>query len=117
MVAATLDGVLHLAHQGLSNPLVLTETFSLSGLLTPLKPISYDQKLDKSTNSGYGTVAQAGGSSQRPIHGVLQRPGGAMAMATRQGQVLLLFQSDEDQQMRMCVGRYTTEGGVEGAGR
>src|SRR5450755_195885 len=38
---ATLDGVMHLVHPGVTNPLLLTETFSISGVMTPAKPVSY----------------------------------------------------------------------------
>ena len=32
MAVATLDGVMHLVHPGPANPLLLTETFSISGV-------------------------------------------------------------------------------------
>ncbi len=40
LAAATLDGVLHLVFGGIENPLLFTATFSLAGLMTPLRPVS-----------------------------------------------------------------------------
>jgi hypothetical protein len=39
--AATLDGVIHLAHPQPTGPQVMTETFSLSGIMTPKNPIAW----------------------------------------------------------------------------
>ncbi len=41
MAVATLDGVMHLVHPGPGNPLLLTETFSIAGVMTPSQPVSY----------------------------------------------------------------------------
>jgi hypothetical protein len=76
MAVATLDGVMHLVHPGISNPLLLTETFSLSGLMTPLKPVSY--------KSRFGTLAEAGWSRQSPIFEARCGPDGAHLTYARQ---------------------------------
>ena len=105
-VAATLDGVIHLAHPGVSNPLVLTETFSLSGIMTPLEPISYDKSDETTTSNGYGTLAQAGWSRQTPINGVYHHAARAMAMARVGSEVVLFFAPDARDRIQMCSGRY-----------
>ncbi len=104
-VTSTLDGVIHLAHSGISNPLVLTESFSLSGIMTPLKPISYNKSDQTTTNNGYGTLAQAGWSRQTPINGVYN-PGSSMTMACLGSKVILLFQPKTSGDIQMCVGKY-----------
>ena len=55
----------HLAHPGAGNPLLLTETFSISGLMTPAKPVSY-KNASADVNNGFGTLAEAGGGRSRP---------------------------------------------------
>ena len=105
-VAATLDGVIHLAHPGVSNPLVLTETFSLSGIMTPLEPISYGKSDETTTSNGYGTLAQAGWSRQTPINGVYHHATRAMAMARVGSEVVLFFGPDAGDRIQMCSGRY-----------
>ena len=66
MAIATLDGVMHLAHPGVGNPLLLTETFSLSGLMTPLKPVSY-KSADSDVSNGFGTLVEAGWSKHSSV--------------------------------------------------
>lgn len=105
LAAATLDGVIHLAHPGVSNPLVLTEEFSVSGVMTAVKPVSYKASDAKKTSNGYGTLAEAGWSTQKPINGVYNHSGGAMAMAHLGSEVVLAFQPDASGQVFMCVGR------------
>lgn len=41
LAAATLDGVIHLAHPQPQGAQVMTETFSLSGIMTPKNPVSW----------------------------------------------------------------------------
>jgi hypothetical protein len=41
LAAATLDGVIHLAHPRVNDPHVMTETFAQSGILTPAHPVSW----------------------------------------------------------------------------
>lgn len=41
LAAATLDGVIHLAHPRVKDPHVMTETFAQSGILTPANPVSW----------------------------------------------------------------------------
>lgn len=41
LAAATLDGVIHLAHPRPKDPQVVTEAFALSGVMTPANPVSW----------------------------------------------------------------------------
>lgn len=74
---ATLDGVMHLVHPGAGNPLLLTETFSISGVMTPAKPVSY-KNYSQDVNNGFGTLAEAGWSHQSPIFDARCEPDGAV---------------------------------------
>lgn len=103
IACATLDGVMHLVQLGVGNELALTETFSIHGLMTPEQPISYDPDQSSKTNSGYGTLAQAGWSEQSAIHGVYVK--GSMAMATHDDEVLLIYNAGEGQ-LRFIRGGY-----------
>lgn len=103
LTAATLDGVLHLAHPGVNNDLMLTEEFSIHGVMTPELPISYDPKETKTTNTGYGTLAEAGWSVQKPINGAFVS--NVSTMATVDGEVILLY-DNEDGHLDMVRGGY-----------
>ncbi len=81
MAIATLDGVMHLVHPGVSNPLLLTETFSISGVMTPAKPVSY-KNAAPDVNNGFGTLAEAGWSHQSPIFDARCETGGALGRWT-----------------------------------
>lgn len=103
LTAATLDGVLHLAHPGVNNDLMLTEEFSIHGVMTPELPISYDPKETNTTNTGYGTLAEAGWSVQKPINGAFVS--NVSTMATVDGEVILLY-DNEDGHLDMVRGGY-----------
>ncbi len=105
MAIATLDGVMHLVHPGVSNPLLLTETFSLSGLMTPLKPVSY-KSADSDVNNGFGTLAEAGWSKQSPIFDARCAPGGALAMGRAGSQILLLYRAGAGSPVWLHEGQY-----------
>jgi hypothetical protein len=105
MAIATLDGVMHLVHPGVSNPLLLTETFSLSGLMTPLKPVSY-KSADTDVNNGFGTLAEAGWSKQSPIFDARCAPGGALAMGRAGSQILLLYRAGAGSPVCLHEGQY-----------
>ncbi len=91
LACATLDGVMHLVHPGVSNSLMLTESFSIHGLMTPEKPISYDPGQASTTNSGYGTLVQAGWSEQSAIHGANVK--NTAAMCQLDDELIILFGS------------------------
>jgi hypothetical protein len=105
LAVATLDGVVHLAHPGVDTPGVTTETFSLSGVLTPVNPVSYSQQDAPTSCNGYGTLAQAGWSRQVRIPRV--KASGAMAMARFDERLALLFQHRAGGSLRMVLGGYS----------
>ena len=102
---ATLDGVMHLAHPGVGNPLLLTETFSISGMMTPAKPVSY-KNAAADVNNGFGTLAEAGWSKQTPIFDARCGPGGALAMGRAGSQILLVYRANAGSCVRLLEGQY-----------
>ena len=70
---------------------------------------SYNASDEKTTSNGYGTLAQAGWSKQKPINGVFKQPDDAIAMAEFDSQIVLLFQPDGEREIQMCVGQYISE--------
>jgi hypothetical protein len=109
IATATLDGVLHLVHAGAESPALITETFSVAGLLTPKNPVSYQSKDYLNTNDGFGTLAQAGWSRPATIYGAFCPPSGALAMGRAGDELVLLFQREAGGPVQMCVGRYEVE--------
>ncbi|MGZ4790463.1 MAG: alkaline phosphatase family protein [Ilumatobacteraceae bacterium] len=106
MVLATLDGVMHLVHPGPANAQLLTETFSIAGLMTPSQPVSY-KRGDKSTASnGFGTLAEAGWSRQQPIFGARCETDGALAFGRNGDDVFLLSRPTAGAPVEMRLGRY-----------
>jgi hypothetical protein len=105
MAIATLDGVMHLAHPGTGNPLLLTETFSISGLMTPAKPVSY-KSADVDVNNGFGTLAEAGWSQQSPLFDAHCEPGGALAMGRAGSEILMLYRAKPGSCVQMLAGQY-----------
>lgn len=102
--AATLDGVIHLAHGATSGSDVTTETFSISGIFTPQYAV-VDQKVSNTSGSnGWGTLAEAGWSLQVPIEGA--DAGGAMVMARFGSNLALLSQASSGGKVRMSLGCY-----------
>ncbi|WP_420384658.1 alkaline phosphatase family protein [Roseivirga sp.] len=103
MACATLDGVMHLCHNGVSNELILTEEFSIHGIMTPEQPISYDVNQSATTNSGYGTLAQAGWSEQTAITGAYNA--GPASMSQVNGELLLIY-TDKHGHLSLVRGGY-----------
>ncbi|MFL5349490.1 MAG: alkaline phosphatase family protein [Hyalangium sp.] len=110
LAMAALAGVMHLVHPGSSNPLLQTETFSISGLMTPSKPVSYNSQDSASDNDGFGTLAQAGWSQQAPLHGAYCAQGGGLSMARLGDEVVLAFQPEAGGAIHVCKGGYVTGG-------
>ena len=106
MAIATLDGVMHLVHPGTGNPMLMTETFSIAGVMTPSRPVSYKSANSKAASNGFGTLAEAGWSQQSPIFDARCQPGGALAMGRTGKQVLLLCRASAGSALRLYEGRY-----------
>ena len=104
VAVATLDGVVHLVHPSAENPQVMTETFSLSGLMTPKLPISYNASDKTTTSNGYGTLAQAGWSEQVAITGVFQ-DGPCLAITKFEDSLVIVFRNREGR-LAKCSGKY-----------
>ena len=105
---ATLDGVIHLAHNNFDNAQLVSETFSISGLLTPANPVSYDPAKTKTTSNGYGTMAQAGWSGQSAINGVFRDSETPLAIAKLNKQLWLFYQPLDADAVCMCSGLYSS---------
>ena len=106
MALATLDGVMHLVHPGAGGPVLMTETFSISGVMTPSQPVSYKQADSASASNGFGTLAEAGWSKQSPMFGAHCGASGALAMGRAGDEILLLSRSAAGAPVEMRVGRY-----------
>ena len=132
LAAAALDGVIHFAHPSPDMDQVQTETFSIAGVMTPLKKVDYrattksasafatlaedissrqtgidNPKSSQATNNGFGTLAEAGWSQQKAIDGVEVSSGNAMSM-TRVGSTLaLLFQPPGSKNILISRGGYS----------
>lgn len=102
--AATLDGVIHLAHANVNAPQVMTETFSLSGMLTPQNVVDVAASAT-GTSNGWGTLAEAGWTLQTPIEGVANA--GALSMARFGSQLALLFQPTAGGAVHLLLGGYS----------
>ena len=107
---AELAGVLHLVHPVNSHFPLMTETFSLSGVMTPAKPVSYNTKDLASFNDSFGTLAQAGWSEQTPIPGAYGAPGGELSMARVGDELVLAFQPEAGGGIHLRKGRYAAPG-------
>lgn len=102
--AATLDGVIHFVHRAVRDATLWTTTFSLSGMLTPVNPVSYKTS-GAGLSNGYGTLAEAGWSRQAPVAGIAGS-GSAMAMASAGSEVILLWQERSGSPLRLVAGSY-----------
>jgi hypothetical protein len=105
MAAATLDGVIHLTHPRPDDAHLQSQTFSISGILTPLQPVSYNAGATGNSN-GFGTLAEAGWSRQVTIEGASVASGGSLAMARAGSELFLLFQQESGGAVQMIAGGY-----------
>ncbi|WNZ60974.1 alkaline phosphatase family protein [Myxococcus sp. MxC21-1] len=106
LATAEFAGVLHLVHPVGSQLPLMTETFSLSGLMTPAKSVAYATQDPASFNDGFGTLAQAGWSPQSPILGAHGAPGGGLGMARVGDALVLAFQPEAGGRIHLREGRY-----------
>lgn len=109
LALATLDGVMHLVHPGIRNPLLLTETFSIAGVMTPSKPVSYKNYDSKTHSNGFGTLAEAGWSRQRPIFDAQCQTGGNIAMGRAGERIFLLHRRGPGAPVQLQIGRYVQQ--------
>ena len=105
IAVATMDGVMHLVHPGTGNPLLMTERFSISGVMTPGKPVSY-KSAQKDVNNGFGTLAEAGWSKESPIFDASCEAGGALAMGRAGDQIFVLFRVRAESPVQLMPGGY-----------
>jgi hypothetical protein len=106
MAIATLDGVMHLVHPGSGNPLLLTETFSIAGVMTPAQPVSYKSFDSRTKSNGFGTLAESGWSRQSPIFDARCEPGGALAMGRAGNRLVLLYRTKAGAALQSQEGLY-----------
>lgn len=106
LAMAALDGVLHLVHPGPGNPLLLTETFSIAGVMTAKLPVSYNASDQTTTSEGYGTLAEAGWNPQHPVNGASLGVAGRLACTRAGNELLLFFHSGADDHIALCRGAY-----------
>lgn len=105
-VLVELDGVLHLIHPGVANGVLLEETFSVAGVLTPQFPVSYQAGDGTTTSNGFGTLAEAGWTKQGPLNGASLFASARLA-ATRAGsEIVLLHTGSPDGRLDLSRGRY-----------
>lgn len=106
--AATLDGVIHLVHRDADQSeyaTLMTETFSISGIMTPHLPVSYSASDAASTSNGYGGLAEAGWSTQTKLD-IPTPPDSAMAMAANQSGITLIYRTQSTGEFVSIVGNY-----------
>ena len=106
IVAAEMDGVLHLVHALPGTGELATETFSLSGVLTPSLPVWYRGGDSAQTSNGYGTMAEAGWSEQVVLPGAEVGPAGVAAMTRFDDSIVLFVSKGPGAPVRMLTGRY-----------
>lgn len=103
MAIASLNGVMHLCHQGPDSAGLLDVTFSIPGIMTPKNPISYNPDA-ANTNSGYGTLAQAGWSEQMKLTELQDIT--TIAMTPFRNEIVLFYQAVNGKVM-MSIGAYS----------
>lgn len=108
LCTATLDGVLHLVHPGPANSQLLTETFSIAGLLTPSQPVSYRRSDSADHSNGFGTLAEAGWSKQKPLWGHHVHEEGALSLCRFGHQLLMFYRRQETGTVQMVTGHYSS---------
>lgn len=108
ITCATLDGVVHLLHNNSGSRQLVTETFSLGGILTPRNPVSYDPQQNDTTSNGYGTMYEAGWSQQQAVPGILRAPDSPMTVAQFNGALWLFYQGVEGGDIQVCRAGYVS---------
>lgn len=109
MAIASLDGVMHLVHPGVGNPLLLTETFSIAGVMTPSTSVSFKSVDSETASNGFGTLAEAGWTREVPIFDARCHPGGAIAMGRAGNEILLISRASSGAPVLLQTGCYVQE--------
>ncbi len=104
LVASCLDGVVHVVHNAPDSTQLITETFSIPGVLTPANPVSYDPTKESSTSNAYGTLDQAGWSQQTPLANACKNPHDAMSLTTLNDKLVLSYL--DDGKVKVVLGGY-----------
>lgn len=106
IACATLDGVIHLMHNNPCNNQLVTETFSISGTLTPKNPVSYNPAENDTTSNGYGTMAEVGWSTQQAINGLIRTAHSPLTATRYKNQLWLFYQPIDQNKILACCGDY-----------
>ncbi|WP_163835903.1 alkaline phosphatase family protein [Spartinivicinus ruber] len=106
LACAELDGVLHLVHPGVSQQQLITETFSIPGILTTKDKVSYNPEQDKTTSNGYGTQLEVGWTKPTLITGGQLAENGIIRMARCGNSLYLFFQGAKDGRVEFIEGKY-----------
>lgn len=107
MAIASLDGVMHLVHPGTGNPTLLTETFSIAGVMTPSKPVSFKSTDSAEASNGFGTLAEAGWTRETPVFDTQCHQDGALAMARAGDELFILHRPNSGAPVLLKSGSYT----------
>ena len=105
LAAASLDGVVHLVAGAPDDGGLASTTMSIPGLLTPTRPVSYNQDpTNPDYSNGYGTATQAGWSPQRRLEGV---HGATALTVARCGDAVALLFGDSEGRVQIVWGADT----------
>lgn len=106
LALASLDGVMHLVHPGPGNPVLLTETFSIAGVMTPAEPVSYKSYDSATASNGFGTLVEAGWSKQSALFDAHCAPGGEVCVGRAGAELVMLVRPRPGAPVELRVGRY-----------
>lgn len=101
---AEMDGVIYLVHNNPGNFQLLSESFSISGLLTPKLPVSYDAAKATVTSNGYGTMAEAGWTEQKAVNGVFRKASADLVMSSFKNKIYLFFKPENGSGVHVVEG-------------
>ena len=98
LAMAAIEGEVHLAYRDTyaDTPQVYTTYFGLTGIFTA----------ESQQTNGYGTMQQAGWTSEEKLKGVEIKPDSQLCMASNNTTVWLLWQPDEDSVIECIQGKY-----------
>ena len=105
--AATLDGVIYLVHREAEpgHTGLISEAFSLAGIMTPRLPVSYSKSDATSTSNGYGSLAEAGWSTQTKLD-ISTAHDSPVAMAASRSEITLICREESTGKWVSITGSY-----------